>query len=170
MLRKLVIASIAAFAPARSQVGFRPYTHQFHVELVSPWKGPGSAQLNPAALSETRRFYGHLGSTYLSGSDAISPIFAPVYQFAADLPAGFSAGLGGDANSSGRNYFDAIVLEDIMIPGLAFAWPLQAGTEHRVSLGLALPIHHFKAFGATENHSLGLDLGLRLGEESAQIG
>jgi hypothetical protein len=51
----LLLAILILVAISGAQVAYRPQVHSTHVELLAPWSGPGSAQLNPAALSETRR-------------------------------------------------------------------------------------------------------------------
>jgi hypothetical protein len=110
--------------------------------------------------------YGHLGiSSAVSGKGSFLcwQLAGALAEARTGLPVGIAAGFGGWSNNSVIDGSNAVYEESLIFPGLAVAWrPGFAGLAS-LSLGAAIPIHKYNAFGAVESRSNALDLGLLAG-------
>lgn len=147
--------------PARAQMQASPFqpARQIDEEQFNlPWDGAGAAVFNPALLTETRRVdvraaFFHTASGK-SGTD--------FYQGAVRIYRDLSAGLAWFSNSAAVDGSNALYVESILTPMLAYGLDSLAGSGYSLSLGAAVPRHAFDAFGAVKSHTYSLNLGAHL--------
>lgn len=158
---------------SRAQSSYRDIGHHSMMQRALPSTGPGSALLNPAALGETRLAFGQRG-TYVTRSGPYPSLLyfgdglSGFYQAAATLPpsmlpgipVAFSAGFAAHSNGSEIDGNNSLYRESLYQPGVAVSWPADRDSQQGLSLGAALPIYRFSAFGVIESDALGLDIGL----------
>ena len=145
--------------PARAQSSpFQP-ARQIDLEQFNlPWDGAGAAVFNPALLAETHRL--DVRAAFFNTASGKSG--TDFYQGAARIYRGLSVGLAYFSNASAVDGSNALYVESILTPMLAYGLDGLAGSGYSLGLGAAVPRHAFDAFGAVKSHTYSLNLGVHL--------
>jgi hypothetical protein len=168
-----LVMALAGPPAALAQVSYKDVGRLADAQRVLPATGPGSALINPAALSETRLAFAQAGAIRIRSS--LAPAIPLLWEDQRDflqlaatmppavlpgLPVAFSAGFAWTAEGSRIDGSNAIYEESLIQPGVAFTFPADRDADRSVAIGAAYPVYTINAFGAVESRAHGMNLGI----------